>query len=51
MANDSVDYPSPSPSLASGQTKINVYSGKLADRGSKASRSNARWLVALFYSH
>ncbi len=52
---DSVDYPTPSPSLASGQTKINTFSDKLADRGSKAktaAKNSARkslidWITAL----
>jgi hypothetical protein len=33
---DPTDYPSPVPSLASGQTKINLFSDSLADRGGKA---------------
>ncbi len=36
MGNDSVDYPTPTPTLSSIQTKINTFSNKLADRGSKA---------------
>ncbi len=36
MAADSADYSTPSPSLASGQTKINTFLAKLADRGTTA---------------